>query len=126
MTIIAETQSSAARGTGFNRPWPTLDAILQTPPCSCRWPTLALTHLVARDVNAAQVADPLFHRCPDGQYGRVEVRYWYLRPLNFSCWHCSEGGSVRVVEPDSVVCRHRVARPPGPPAPTGIEASGRR
>lgn len=81
----------------------------------CRWPTLAITGLATRDVDAALAADPLFHRCPDGHQGRVEVRYWYLHPLNFSCWHCSEGGGVCVVDPGTVVCRHRLAQRTGHP-----------
>jgi len=39
------------------------------------------------------------------------VRYWYLRPLEFSCRHCAEGGGVRVVDPRTVVCRHRTGHP---------------
>jgi len=87
----------------------------ETVPSLCRWPTLAITDLATRDVHAALAADPLFHRCPDGHLGRVEVRYWYFHPLNFSCWHCSEGGGVCVVEADTVACRHRMTPQTGPP-----------
>jgi len=38
----------------------------------------------------------------------VLARYWYFRPLEFSCRHCAEGGGVRVVEPETVACRHRI------------------
>jgi hypothetical protein len=63
-----------------------------------------------RDVDAALAGDPLFHLCPDGHQGQVDVRYWYFHPLNLSCRHCAEGGGVCVVDPDTVVCRHRMAR----------------
>ena len=86
-----------------------------TAPSPCRWPTMEITGLAMGDVDAALAADPLFHRCPDGYQGRVEVRYWYFRPLNLSCWHCSEGGGVCVVEPKTVVCRHRMAHRTGRP-----------
>jgi hypothetical protein len=120
MTGIPESTGSGGCATAFSRPQvPTLEALLRTPPCACRWPTLEITHLVTREVDAALAADPLFHLCPDGHHGRVEVRYWYFRPLNFSCWHCSEGGGVCVVEPDTVVCRHRVADHARPPVPSG-------
>jgi len=86
-------------------------------PSPCQWPSLAITDWSMSDVDAAMAADPLFHLCPDGHHGRVEVRYWYFRPLNFSCWHCSEGGGVRVVDPETVVCRHRLPHRSGHPVP---------
>jgi len=82
----------------------------ETAPAPCQWPTMAIADLAMRDVEAALAADPLFHRCPDGHQGQVDVRYWYLRPLNFACRHCSESGGVCVVDPETVVCRHRMAR----------------
>ena len=87
----------------------------ETAPSPCRWPTLAITGLAMRDVDAALAADPLFHRCPDGHQGQVDVRYWYFHPLNLSCRHCAEGGGVCVVDPDTVVCGHRMARRTGQP-----------
>lgn len=87
----------------------------ETAPSPCLWPTMAITDRAMRDVDAALAADPLFHLCPDGFQGRVEVRYWYFHPLNFACWHCSEGRGVRVVEPETVVCRHRMAHRTGQP-----------
>jgi hypothetical protein len=78
---------------------------------------MAITGLPMRDVDAALAADPLFHLCPDGKEGRVDVRYWYFHPLNFSCRHCSEGEGVRVVDSATVVCRHRTARRAGQPVP---------
>jgi hypothetical protein len=83
----------------------------------CQWPTMAITDRAMRDVDAALAADPLFHLCPDGHEGRVDVRYWYFHPLNLSCRHCSEGGGVRVVEPETVVCRHRMAHRTRQPVP---------
>jgi hypothetical protein len=113
MAGIPETQYPHDGGTAFDHTAAlTLEAVMETPPCACRWPTLGIAHLATREVDAALVADPLFHVCPDGQRGRVEVRYWYFQPLNFSCWHCSEGGGVCVVEPETVVCRHRAAHEP--------------
>jgi len=76
----------------------------------CRWPTMAITALAMTDLDAALVADPLFHLCPDGHEGQVDVRYWYFHPLNLSCRHCSESGGICVVEPATVICRHRRAR----------------
>jgi hypothetical protein len=80
---------------------------------------MAITDLAMRDLEAALAADPLFHLCPDGHQGQVDVRYWYLRPLNLACRHCSEGGGVCVVDPETVVCRHRMARRTGQPVPAG-------
>ena len=120
MTRILETERGGGRGTAViskeARPFTDLRGTARSP---CRWPTMAITDLAMRDADAALAADPLFHRCPDGQRGRVEVRYWYLRPLNLSCRHCSEGGGVCVVEPETVVCRHRVADRAGPPVLRG-------
>jgi hypothetical protein len=31
-----------------------------------------------------------------------------IEPLNLSCRHCSEGGGICVVEPATVICRHRM------------------
>ncbi len=93
----------------------TVTSLSETAPCSCLWSTMAITDLAMRDVDVALAADPLFHLCADGYQGRVDVRYWYFRPLNLSCRHCSEGGGVRVVDPGTVVCRHRVARRTGEP-----------
>jgi len=88
-------------------------------PSPCRWPTLAMVSRAMGDVDAALAADPLFHCCPDGHQGRIDVRYWYLRPLEFSCRHCAEGGGVRVVDPRTVVCRHRIAHRIGRPVLEG-------
>ena len=77
----------------------------------CRWPAMAIAGVATQDLEAALAADPLFHRCLDGCHGRVDVRYWYFRPLEFSCRHCAEGGGVRVVDPRTVVCRHRTGHP---------------
>lgn len=110
MDRIRETEPSGGLGTAvIPREADPLEGLRQTAPSPCRWPTLAITDLAMGGVDAALAADPLFHLCPDGHHGRVEVRYWYFHPLNFSCWHCSEGGGVRVVEPESVICRHRMA-----------------
>ena len=89
-------------------PFP-FEALQETAPAPCRWPTLAITELTMREADAALAADPLFHRCPDGQHGPVDVRYWYFRPLNFSCRHCAGGGGVCVVAPETVGCGHWMA-----------------
>ncbi len=94
---------------------PTFKGLRETAPAPCRWPTLAITDLTMRALEAALAADPLVHRCPDGHQGQVDVRYWYLRPLNLACRHCSEGGGVCVVDPETVVCRHRVEHRAGQP-----------
>ena len=94
---------------------PTLKGLSETAPAPCRWPTMAIMDFSMRDLEAALAADPLFHLCPDGHQGQVDVRYWYLRPLNLACRHCSEGGGVCVVDPETVVCRHRLARRTGQP-----------
>ena len=116
MERISETDRSGGPGTAVipmeARPLEDREAAAPSP---CQWPTMAITGLATRDVDTALAADPLFHRCPDGHQGRVEVRYWYFHPLNFSCWHCSEGGGVCVVEADTVVCRHRMAQQTGHP-----------
>ena len=118
MDRIRESEGSGGLATALipreARPF---EGLRETAPSPCRWPTMAITDLTTRDVDAALAADPLFHLCPDGHEGRVEVRYWYFRPLNFSCWHCSEGGGVRVVDPETVLCRHRMARRTGQPVP---------
>ena len=85
-----------------------------TPSC-CRWPSLAIKDMRMADLDAALAADPLFHLCPDGHRGEVEVRYWYFHPLNFSCRHCSEGGGLRVVDSETVGCRHRMVHRNGHP-----------
>lgn len=87
----------------------------ETTPSACQWPTLAITDLAMCDVDAALAADPLFHRCPDGHEGRVDVRYWYFHPVSLSCRHCSEGGGVCEVDPATVVCHHRMVRRTGQP-----------
>ena len=93
------------------------EGLRETAASPCPWPTMAITDLTTRDVDAALAADPLFHLCPDGHEGRVDVRYWYFHPLNLSCRHCSEGGGVRVVDPKTVLCRHQTARRTGLPVP---------
>jgi len=80
---------------------------------------MAITGLAMGDLDAALVADPLFHRCPDGQRGRVDVRYWYFHPLNLSCRHCAEGGGVCVVAPETVGCCHRMTHWTDAPAVEG-------
>lgn len=111
MTRLLENERSAGHGTAvIPKEAPPFTDLREAAASPCRWPTMAITDLVMRDVDAALAAEPLFHRCPDGHQGRVEVRYWYLRPMNFSCCHCSEGGGVCVVDPATVLCRHRVAR----------------
>jgi hypothetical protein len=89
--------------------------LTETAPSPCQWPTIAITDMAMRDADVALAADPLFHRCPDGHQGRVDVRYWYFHPLNLSCRHCSEGGGVCVVDPETVVCRHRMGLRTGEP-----------
>ncbi len=116
MKGIRETEQGGRLGTAvIPREAPPFTGLRETAPSPCQWPTMAITDRAMRDVDAALAANPLFHRCPDGHHGRVEVRYWYFHPLNFSCWHCSEGGGVRVVDPETVVCRHRMARRTGEP-----------
>ena len=95
------------------------EGLRETAASPCPWPTMAITDRAMRDVDAALAADPLFHLCPDGYQGRVDVRYWYFHPLNFSCRHCSEGRGVRVVGPETVVCRHRMVHRPGQPVLEG-------
>lgn len=75
----------------------------------CRWPTMAITDLAMRDVDATLAADPLFHLCPDGHEGQVDMRYWDFPPLDLSCRHCSEGGGLCVVAPETVGCCQRGA-----------------
>jgi hypothetical protein len=112
--ILREPERSGGLGTAvIPREVPTVEDLQE--PAPCRWPTLAITGLAMRDADAALAADPLFHRCPDGHQGQVDVRYWYFHPLNLSCRHCSEGGGVCVVDPATVVCRHRIASQAGPP-----------
>jgi hypothetical protein len=97
MDRISETDRTGGLGTAvITREVPTGEELQETAPSPCRWPTLAITGLAMRDVDAALAADPLFHRCPDGHAGQVDVRYWYFHPLNLSC-------------------RHRMARRPGEP-----------
>ena len=83
--------------------------LTETVPSLCRWPSLTITDMRMADLDAALAADPLFHLCPDGHEGQVDVRYWYFHPLNLSCRHCSEGGGICVVAPETVGCRHRMA-----------------
>lgn len=116
MEKIHGTERTGGLGTAvMTREARPLEDLQETAPAPCRWPTLAITGLAMLDADAALAADPLFHRRPDGHEGQVDVRYWYFHPLNLSCRHCSEGGGVRVVEPDTVVCRHRMARRTGRP-----------
>jgi hypothetical protein len=115
---IRETERSGELDTAvIPREVPTFEGSRETAPSPCQWPTMAITDLAMRDVDAALAADPLFHLCPDGHEGRVDVRYWYFHPLNLSCRHCAEGGGVCVVDPETVVCRHRMARRTGQPVP---------
>ena len=110
MQVIREIERSDGLGTVvITKEACPIDAVRGTTHSACPWPTMAITDRAMRDVDTALAADPLFHLCPDGHQGRVEVRYWYFHPLNFSCWHCSEGGGVCVVDPETVVCRHRMA-----------------
>jgi hypothetical protein len=92
---------------------PTPASPSETIPSPCRWPSLAIGGMRMADLDAALAADPLFHLCPDGHAGRVDVRYWYFHPLNLSCRHCSESGGICVVEPETVVCGHRMAHRTG-------------
>ena len=87
---------------------PHAERVRASVPDVCRWPTMAIRDMTMVDADAALAADPLFHVGADRHFGRVDVRYWYLRPLEFSCRHCAEGGSVLVVSPETVVCRHRM------------------
>ena len=116
MDRIRETERSSGLSTALitkeARPF---EGLRETAPSPCQWPTMAITEVAMRGLDAALAADPLFHRCPDGRDGRVDVRSWYLRPLNLSCRHCSEGGGVCVVDPATVVCRHPMARRTGQP-----------
>ena len=116
MERLRETERSGGLATAvMTREAPTLEDLGETVPAPCRWPTMAIADLAMRDLDAALAADPLFHLCPDGHQGRVDVRYWYLRPLHLACRHCSEGGGVRVVDPEALVCRHRMERRTGQP-----------
>ena len=120
MDRIPEIERGGRPGTAvISREADLLEGLRETAPSPCRWPTLAITDLAMRDADAALAADPLFHRCPDGHQGQVDVRYWYFHPLNLSCRHCAEGGGVCVVEPETVICRHRMARRTGQPVPEG-------
>ncbi len=111
MDSICETERSGGPGTAVRtREAHTFKGLREAAPSPCQWPTMAIADLAMRDVEVALAADPLFHRCPDGYQGRVDVRYWYLRPLNIACRHCSEAGGVCVVDPETVVCRHRMER----------------
>lgn len=111
MDKIRETEPEGALNAAALTPEVrTPPSLTETAPSPCRWPTMVITDSTMRDLDAALAADPLFHRCPDGQRGRVDVRYWYFHPLNLSCRHCAEGGGVCVVEPATVTCRHRIAR----------------
>jgi hypothetical protein len=114
MDTTIETRRSGGLGTTVITPevvWPPGQS--DTAPSPCRWPSLAIEQMRMRDLDAALAADPLFHLCPDGDEGQVDVRYWYFHPLNLSCRHCSEGGGICVVEPATVICRHRIARRSG-------------
>ena len=113
---IREIERSGGLGTAvIPREARTFEGLRETAPPPCKWPTMAITDVAMRDLDAALAADPLFHRCPDGHQGKVDVRYWYFRPMNLSCRHCSESCGVCVVEPETVVCRHRTERRPGRP-----------
>ena len=116
MERIRGIEPSGGLGTALmTREASTLTGRVETAPSPCQWPTMAITDLAMRDLDATLVADPLFHRCPDGQQGTVDVRYWYFRPLNLSCRHCSQNCGVCLVGPETVVCRHRMARRTGQP-----------
>jgi len=118
MERIPETERGGGSGTAVTtEEAPPIAAVRETTHSACPWPTMAITDRAMRDVDAALAADPLFHLCPDGHAGQVDVRYWYFHPLNLSCRHCAEGRGVCVVEPETVVCRHRTARRPGEPVP---------
>ena len=110
MGRIRETGHSGGIGTAVIAPEVLVPPGLRDiAPSPCRWPTMRITDVTMRHLDAALAADPLFHRCPDGQRGRVDVRYWYFHPLNLSCRHCSEGGGICVVAPETVGCCHRMA-----------------
>jgi hypothetical protein len=117
MGKMRETERNGALGTAdIPRETGTFKGARETAQSPCRWPTMAITDLAMRDVDASLAADPLDHRCPDGHEGAIDVRYWYFRPLNLSRRHCSESGGVCVVDPGTVVCRHRMAGRAGQPA----------
>mgnify|MGYP001565667678 CR=1 FL=1 len=110
MERIREIEHDGGRGAAvITKEAPTLTSLRETVPSPCRWPSLAIKDMRMTDLDAALAADPLFHLCPDGHEGQVDVRYWYFHPLNLSCRHCSEGGGICVVEPATVICRHRRA-----------------
>jgi hypothetical protein len=114
MDEIREIEREGGLGAAvIAREAPTPKSLRETAPSPCRWPSLAIGDMRMTDLDAALAADPLFHLCPDGHEGQVEVRYWYFHPLNLSCRHCSEGGGICVVEPTTVICRHRRARGSG-------------
>ena len=118
MGMLRETERSGGLDTAvMTREERTFKGRRETAPSPCQWPTMAITNVAMRDVEAALAADPLFHLCPDGHEGKVDVRYWYFRPLNLSCRHCSESCGVCVVDPETVVCRHRTERWTGAPVP---------
>jgi hypothetical protein len=111
MDRIREIEQDDGRGTAVITPVAlTPSSLTGTVPSPCRWPSLAIADMKMADLDTALAADPLFHLCPDGHEGQVDVRYWYFHPLNLSCRHCSEGGGICVVEPATVICRHRKAR----------------
>jgi len=120
MDRIREIEQSGSVATAvLPREANPLEGLRETAPSPCRWPTLTLTALTMGAIDAALAADPLVHRCPDGHQGQVDVRYWYFHPLNLSCRHCSEGGGVCVVDPETVVCHHRMAHRTGHPVLEG-------
>jgi hypothetical protein len=111
MDRICEVERDRGLGTAVvTREALSLEGLRGAAPSLCRWPSLAITDMRMADLDAALAVDPLFHLCPDGHEGQVDVRYWYFHPLNLSCRHCSEGGGICVVEPATVMCRHRTAR----------------
>jgi hypothetical protein len=106
-----EIEHDGGLGTAvIPREAPPPEGLRETVPSPCQWPTMAITDRRMNDLDAALAADPLFHLCPDGHEGQVDVRYWYFHPLHLSCRHCSEGGGICVVDPATVICRHRRAR----------------
>jgi hypothetical protein len=110
MDRIREAEQDDGHGTAVITPEVlTPPGLTETQPSPCRWPALAITDRRMADLDAALAADPLYHLCPDGHEGQVDVRYWYFHPLHLSCRHCSEGGGICVVEPATVICRHRRA-----------------
>ena len=118
MDRIRENEHGGGVGTAVITPEVlTSPGLRETAPSPCPWPTMAIKDMRMRDLDAALAADPLFHLCPDGHEGQVDVRYWYFHPLNLSCRHCSEGGGICVVEPATVICGHRTARRSGQPVP---------